>query len=649
MPTATKINPLYLSTSPLSVESGGELKFFDSGSNYIGFQAPTTVSSSVIWVLPSADGTTGQILSSDGSGTLSWIDPGATVAVSDTAPSGAENGDLWWKSDEGRLFIYYEDGSTNQWVDAVPNGGASNGTGTNVTTSDTAPSNPQDGDLWWKSDEAKLYIYYQDTNTAQWVETSPPVIINGVFSASDGSESLPSLHFSSDADTGLWRPTDNTLAFSTGGGEKVRITSNGSVGINTVSPGAKLHVAGYTLIGPDGTTNQYQGVSLIHGRDSSANIATSYIDFRNDLNTVDGHMFVDHQTDGGSTIIFGTTPAGDRATDRRVERLRINSSGSLILKDPTGVDSIAFTHDGSNGSIINSGGELLFYAEGSQRIIFHTNTIERLRITDDGQVLIGTNIQNSFNGVGQAHNLIVAGESSNTAITSNSKAAITISNTDGTPDNTAGLHFAREDTDGNPHYAGASIVAQFKETQVTGQYPKADLAFLTSVSANNAPRESMRIHASGNITTPYQAAFFANGAGGWTDLIDGGKIYLTDSSGNSKLNNTNRNSSYYDSANARFTAPVTGLYHISVTLYVNNQNSANVCSIVPRVNGAELQPNDILFFFSLTYSTSDFAQSGSVNLYLNAGDYVEIYKRAGNAGTNRYYKGHSNWCGHLLG
>ena len=382
------------------------------------------------------------------------------------------------------------------------------------------------------------------------------------------------------------------LSLITAGDQRVNITSTGNVGINEINPTAKLHVAGYVLFGPDGTSNQYQGLSLRHGRDSSANIATGYIDFRNDLNTVDANMFVDHQTDGGSTIIFSNTPVGDRSTDRRVERLRVTSAG---------------------------------------------------------RVLIGTTAPRSFNAVGQEHGLIVAGSTSSTNILGNSYAALTISNKDGTANNTAGLHFAREDTDNDPHYCGASIVAQFKETQVTGQYPKTDLAFLTSLAANHAPRENMRIHASGNITTPHQAAFFANGAGGWTDLIDGGKIMLTDSTNNSKLNNTNRNSSYYDSTNARFTAPVEGLYHISVVLYVNNNNSANVCSIVPRVNGAQLQPNDILFFFSLTYGTTDFAQSGSINLYLNAGDYVELYKRAGNTGTNKYYKGHSHWSGHLLG
>jgi len=45
---------------------------------------------------------------------------GASVSVSDTAPVGSNSGDLWWKSNEGRLKLYYADGDTNQWVDASP-------------------------------------------------------------------------------------------------------------------------------------------------------------------------------------------------------------------------------------------------------------------------------------------------------------------------------------------------------------------------------------------------------------------------------------------------------------------------------------------------------------------------------------------------
>ena len=63
------------------------LVFNDAGSvNSVAFKAPDTVGTSVTWTLPNGDGTTGQLLRTDGSGTLSW--------VSGAAPTGAAYGDL---------------------------------------------------------------------------------------------------------------------------------------------------------------------------------------------------------------------------------------------------------------------------------------------------------------------------------------------------------------------------------------------------------------------------------------------------------------------------------------------------------------------------------------------------------------------------
>ena len=45
---------------------------------------------------------------------------GATVTTDDTEPSTPSDGDLWWKSDEGQLKVYYDDGDSSQWVDAAP-------------------------------------------------------------------------------------------------------------------------------------------------------------------------------------------------------------------------------------------------------------------------------------------------------------------------------------------------------------------------------------------------------------------------------------------------------------------------------------------------------------------------------------------------
>ena len=45
----------------------------------------------------------------------------------------------------------------------------------NATISDTAPGSPTAGDLWWESDKGRLKIYYNDTDSQQWVDASPPL------------------------------------------------------------------------------------------------------------------------------------------------------------------------------------------------------------------------------------------------------------------------------------------------------------------------------------------------------------------------------------------------------------------------------------------------------------------------------------------
>ena len=189
---------------------------------------------------------------------LTGIAAGANVSISDNAPSGPVIGDLWWKSDEGTLKVYYTDVDGSQWIDASPGGGGGSGGGgitniiedaspqlgsdldantysiynagivtathffggglgigintvggnagygittidfrgagistvttpdagistvfiegggggANVTTSDTAPTSPEDGDLWWKSDVGTLKVYYDDGDSQQWVDAA---------------------------------------------------------------------------------------------------------------------------------------------------------------------------------------------------------------------------------------------------------------------------------------------------------------------------------------------------------------------------------------------------------------------------------------------------------------------------------------------
>jgi hypothetical protein len=73
----------------MQINAQGDLRFADTdSSNWVAFQAPGTVAANVTWTLPAADGTSGQVLSTDGLGALSWATAsGGTGLASRTAVS----------------------------------------------------------------------------------------------------------------------------------------------------------------------------------------------------------------------------------------------------------------------------------------------------------------------------------------------------------------------------------------------------------------------------------------------------------------------------------------------------------------------------------------------------------------------------------
>src|SRR5215467_14368925 len=44
---------------------------------------------------------------------------GASITVSDTPPAIPANNQLWWDSVNGQLYLWYNDGSSTQWVNAT--------------------------------------------------------------------------------------------------------------------------------------------------------------------------------------------------------------------------------------------------------------------------------------------------------------------------------------------------------------------------------------------------------------------------------------------------------------------------------------------------------------------------------------------------
>ena len=78
--------------------SGGTLKILedtDNGSNFVGLKAPDTIASNFTLTLPTADGTNGQVLGTNGSGVLSFVSTTSSIAgASDTDISSASSGQI---------------------------------------------------------------------------------------------------------------------------------------------------------------------------------------------------------------------------------------------------------------------------------------------------------------------------------------------------------------------------------------------------------------------------------------------------------------------------------------------------------------------------------------------------------------------------
>ncbi len=68
------------------------------------------------------------------------------------------------------------------------------GGGATVTTSEAAPTSPTDGDLWWHSNEGRLKVFYDDGSGAVWVDANPPLSPSFAPKISNNTVELEAFH-----------------------------------------------------------------------------------------------------------------------------------------------------------------------------------------------------------------------------------------------------------------------------------------------------------------------------------------------------------------------------------------------------------------------------------------------------------------------
>jgi hypothetical protein len=79
------------------------MELSDNGTNYVGLKAANNLTGNTTYTLPTADGTSGQVLSTNGTGTLSWTNNDSGLTVNSTAITSGTAGRVFFQNASNQL------------------------------------------------------------------------------------------------------------------------------------------------------------------------------------------------------------------------------------------------------------------------------------------------------------------------------------------------------------------------------------------------------------------------------------------------------------------------------------------------------------------------------------------------------------------
>ena len=353
------------------------------------------------------------------------------------------------------------------------------------------------------------------------------------------------------------------------------------------------------------------------------------------------------------------------------ERLRIDSSGRLLLACTTppnsGVNAglqiqhtstanITLARNDSSISDGNALGRIDFYGNAGgtfehcatiaaqadsahaagdkpMRLIFGTSAdgaaspTERLRITSDGDLLIGTTsngggnrlyvVDNFTDGFINPSDSVLRVENANTSGTTTQASISLTSKTSGAA-------------------ADSAIVSQAEDAS-----GNASLQFWTDTS--NGMSEKLRIHSNGSVTKPNNPAFLAGRTGG----------NQTFTVGTFPLNLARINvGNCWNTSTYKFTAPVAGIYYFFASVYYNDGAGQHRIHFRKTPNGGTAFQ---LCTVSHQAASNDDSKSMSLVESMAVGDTMELYSDQNAAVqcfynlNNTTYGAHTYMMGYLIG
>ena len=195
----------------------------------------------------------------------------------------------------------------------------------------TAPSTMYAYQWWLDTNTTPTTLKMRNTANDAWISVMllnqstniMSLSLDSPLTVAAGSAAAPSIvSTTGTADTGMWFPAADTVAWSTAGTERVRITSAGNVGIGTSLPTTRLTVGS---LGAGTTDATYKGNIRIEGLETTLE-SQGGLEFKM---TSDGYgAKIQAISSGGTNISFATRNNSATWT----ERMRISSSGAVLAQ-----------------------------------------------------------------------------------------------------------------------------------------------------------------------------------------------------------------------------------------------------------------------------------------------------------------------------